>query len=133
MTWDDVQKPPSPRVLRQFAAALLVLGAALAGFAVHPAWRGAGVGMVLLGMVGVIVPRAMRWLFTGAMLVAFPIGFAVSHVLLALLFYGMFLPIGRVLRGRGWDPMVRRRPTDRASCWSAKPATRDLRRYLRQY
>ncbi len=134
MTWADVRQPPTSRVLRQFAAVLVILGGWLVFVAKGPdAARIAGLVLLVTGVAGVAWPRLVRWVFTGAMVVAFPIGFIVSALVLVIMFFGVFLPVGAGLRARGWDPMVRRRRADASSYWSPKRAPSDLRRYLRQY
>ena len=43
------------------------------------------------------------------MVLAFPIGWTVSQVILLLMFYGLFTPIGLVFRLIGRDPLQRAR------------------------
>ena len=43
------------------------------------------------------------------MVLAFPIGWTVSQVILLLMFYGLFTPIGLVFRLIGRDPLHRAR------------------------
>jgi hypothetical protein len=89
-----------------------------------------GIGCAILGAVA---PRIFRWCYTGAMLVAFPIGFIVAQVVLAILFFVVFLCVGLFLRVRGVDLMLRRRRSKGATYWTPKPMPTDPRRYLRQY
>lgn len=138
MTWSDVIREPPRRVVRQFGV-LVCLG--LAGAGLHQ-WlargqAGLGGGLVGLGLaclaLGWLAPGVFRWAFTGSMVLVFPIGFVVSQVILALMFFGVFLPIGLLLRLRGWDAMLRHRKPAGESYWEPKPVPRDPRRYLRQY
>lgn len=138
MTWADVTRPPKPSVVRQFGVVcLIVFGAGGLFLALARSRPGLGWSLVALGLACVVLgfaaPRLFRWVFTGSMLVAFPIGFVVSQVILGFLFFVVFLGVGLALRLRGADLMLlRRRPAD-ASYWDIKPMPSDPRRYLRQY
>lgn len=137
MKWTDLRKPPSQKVLRQFAGAGLGFGLLVAG----QQWMKYGhqtaalilVSVaVLIGGVGLIHPAAIRWGYTAAMLIAFPIGWVVSQLVLALIFYGLITPLALVSRWRGRDVLLRARP-DSQSLWLPKEQPQDLRRYFRQY
>lgn len=140
MTWSDVTRAPKPTVVRQFGVVCLVVFGGLGLFQAlarsRPVlgWSLVGFGAACL-VLGLLAPRLLRWVYTGAMLVAFPIGFVVSQLMLAVLFFLVFTPMGAGLRMRGWDAMLRRRkpasPTE--GYWEPKPQPTDPRRYLRQY
>ncbi len=138
MTWSDVTRPPKPKVVRQFGVVCLVVFGALGLFL---AWKKgrtdlgyglAGFG-VFCAIFGAVAPGLFRWFYTGSMLLAFPIGFAVSQVMLVFLFFVVFLMVGAFLRLKGWDAMLRRRKPAGASYWQDKPTPTDPKRYLRQY
>jgi hypothetical protein len=138
MTWADVIREPKPRVLRQFGVLCLVILGGIGLWQILGRDRavlgGVLVGIGLLsGGLGGFAPRRMRWVFTGAMLLVFPIGFVVSQVMLLILFFLVFLPTGLLLRVRGWDPMLRHDRKASGSAWEPKVTPRDVRRYLRQY
>lgn len=85
-----------------------------------------------LGLLGVIVPAAIRWLFVGWMILAFPIGWTISHLVLALIFYGMFFPIGSIARLFGYDPLqLKRKPMD--SYWLEMKPIENKDQYFRQF
>ena len=67
------------------------------------------------------------------MVLAFPIGWTVSQVILLAMFYGLFVPIGLVFRLIGRDPLQRARSSNLESYWSPKSAPADLRRYFKQF
>jgi hypothetical protein len=138
MQWSDIPFDPPVRTLRQFAATGFAVGVGLA------AWHGFGRGNVpaaaalagaatALGATGLVRPRWLRPVFVGAMVVAFPVGWAVSWVLLAGLYYGLFTPVGLLFRLAGRDRLNLRRPVGRASYWEPKPGVDDLRRYYQQF
>jgi hypothetical protein len=66
------------------------------------------------------------------MAVSMPIGLVVSWLLLALLFYGMFTPVGLFFRLIGRDALCRRYRPDLDTYWAPKAGARDVRSYLRQ-
>jgi hypothetical protein len=125
-------------MLRQFAAAWLVFflfwgwwhgvvrgrvewGLALAGLA------------VIGGVMGLAKPASLRWVFVGWMMVAYPIGWLISQVLLLILFYCMFTAVALLMRVRGRDALGLRPAPDQASFWLPKQTPLDVRRYFRQY
>ena len=138
MTWSDVTREPKPKVVRQFGAVCLLVFGGLGLWQVlgrgrpTPGWTlvAIGVGCLVLGWVA---PRLFRWVYTAAMVVAFPIGFVVSQAMLAVLFFSVFLPIGLILRLRGWDAMARRRRPAGVGYWEPKVLPVQPARYLRQY
>ena len=67
------------------------------------------------------------------MVLAFPIGWTVSLLLLALVYYAVFTPIAVVFRLIGRDALVLRRQPDAASYWREHEAPADVRRYFRQF
>jgi hypothetical protein len=134
--WSDVVAPPKARVLRQFAGLWLLFFVAVAAWR---AWHGeAGTPTGVFAAVGLVVggfglwrPAAVRWVYTGCMIVTFPIGVVVSHVMLAVIFYGVFTPVALLFRAIGRDPL-NRQPRVKASYWTAKSRARDPSDYLRQ-
>ena len=138
MTWTDIDFDPADRVLRQFAGAwLVVLGALGAN-----QWllRGnARVGLVLvvvalvIGTVGLLRPKSVRWIFVAATVAAFPIGWVVSQVMLLVMFIGVITPVALLFKLQGRDRLWRKRPSGQQTYWKPKATMRDVRRYLRQY
>src|SRR5438309_4580317 len=139
MNWSDLPWQPTARTLRQFAALWLVFFGALAvwhGF-VHGRTAVAVTGAVLaltVGPLGLAWPALVRPVFVGWLVLAFPIGWVVSRVVLAVLFYGLFTPLALAFRLAGRDALrLRRAPDGTASYWTRRPAPADVRRYFRQF
>lgn len=138
MRWSDITFTPSSRTLRQFAGAWLGVFAGLACW--HGLWRQrpalalvfAGLA-VAVGLLGLVKPQSVRTVFVAAQVVAFPVGWAVSHLLLGILFYGVFTPLGLFFRLVGRDVLRRQRQPEAATYWTPKPAATDLRSYFRQF
>ena len=62
------------------------------------------------GLLAAVAPPLLRPLYVGMSAVTLPIGFAVSHVAMALLFYGLFTPVAFIFRLIRRDPLDRRGP-----------------------
>jgi hypothetical protein len=139
MAMIDINWKPPPRDLRVFSVGFLVFVSALAAY-LH--WRhGVSLGTCTIlwsvagaiGVLGLAVPRAVLPVFIVLMVVALPIGWVVSHVLLALIYYGMVTPIGLLMRGLGHDPMGRAFDPDAKTYWVERKPVDDTRRYFRQF
>ena len=87
MQWSDVTKSPSEKMLRQFAGLCLVVFGTLAAWR----WFSGNTGIwtqvlaafaVVVGVTGLLVPKAVKPIFVGWMIAAFPIGWVVSRVAL---------------------------------------------------
>ena len=58
----------------------------------------------------------------------------VSHVVLALVYYLVFVPIGLLMRLFGYDPMKRGFDPEAATYWTARdPKASEPKRYFRQF
>lgn len=130
---------PTRRELRQFGAIWLPLFLAVVGAIVYfkthaftvPAvlWSAAAVACLF----ALAAPSTMRPVYLGLTLAAFPIGWTISHVLMAIIFYGVVTPIGFVMRLCGRDPMQRKFDHTATTYWTPHAAENDTRRYFRQF
>ena len=84
-------------------------------------------------MFSLVYPPANRPLFVGLSLLAYPIGFVLSHVILAALFFLLIAPIALLFRLRGRDLMQRRYDPGAPSYWAAARPTPPPSRYFRQF
>jgi hypothetical protein len=66
-------------------------------------------------------------------LVAFPVGWAVSEAILALLFFGLITPMGLVLWLLDRDTLGRRQKENHSTYWTLKPVLARVRSYFRQF
>ncbi len=96
--------------------------------------NGLWVAAVVVPVIGWIAPAFMRMVFVGMSVAAWPIGFVVSHVVLAMVYYLVMTPIGVAMRLFGYDPMTRKRESSGGSFWVER--TEGARRpesYFRQF
>jgi hypothetical protein len=127
--FSDINRNPSSRTLREFAALWILFFGGTAVLKHLPVF---GAVAVAIGLAGLVWPRLMRPVFVGWMIAAFPIGWLVSHVLLGVLFVAVFVPIGLIFRLTGRDPL-RLKKVARETYWTEKLAPTDSSQYFRQY
>lgn len=129
---------PARRELRQFAGLWLgVFGLLGAWMLYQSGAQGYGswvlAAAVALGVPGLVVPAILRPVYVTWMVLAFPIGWTVSHLLLGSIFYGVITPIGLLLRASGHDPMMRKFDRNASSYWIDHRTGGDPTSYLRQF
>src|SRR5215208_4703637 len=98
----DINWNPSRRELRQFACLWLPAFAAFAGGVIY---RSGGVipAIVIWSLAAVVAaiglasPQRVQPLFVGWMGAALPIGWTVSHAVLALIYFGLFTVVGLLM------------------------------------
>jgi hypothetical protein len=138
MKWAELPRNPGAKTLRQFAVAWLVFFLA---WAVHqglvkgrPPWGIALAALaVVVGVLGLIRPIAVKHVFVGWMILAFPIGWVVSQVTLLFLFFAILTPVALCFRLVGRDALARKLDANARSYWVTKEIPADKRRYFRQY
>ena len=138
MRWSDIQFDPPRKVLRQFAGLWLFFFGGLALWEILGRGRtGFGVFLALLavtiGPLGLLRPEWMRLIYVSWMVLAFPIGWTVSQIILLAMFFGLFTPIGLTFRLLGRDPLRRAPRSGLDSYWEPKPVPTDLGRYFKQF
>ena len=127
---------PGPRQLRQFGVGVLVL---LAGFAGSLWYRSgslrAGVIPAILGaavcLIGLLFPFALRPVYRLLALVALPIGWVVSELVLRIVFYVVLTPLGVLFRIMGRDALHLRR-RDASTYWWETKREKEPSSYFRQ-
>src|SRR5271166_2730232 len=133
MRWSDIQFDPPRKMLRQFAGLWLVVFGGLALWEIYGRGRTAFGGIlailaVTIGPLGLIYPHWVRFIYVGWMVLSFPIGWTISQIIMAVMFFGLFVPIGLIFRFMGRDTLQQARRVGIQSYWEAKPASADLRR-----
>jgi hypothetical protein len=128
---------PTTRVLRQFAGAWLVFFLVLSAMAF---WKRHNVpqscvfvAVALYGIAGLVRPNAVRLLFIVASVAAYPIGWLVSQIVLAVMFYGVITPIGFFWKIRGRDTLQLRSEPKQPTFWIKRGPTPSPDRYLKPF
>ncbi len=91
-----------------------------------------GVG-ALAALFSLVAPGLNRFIFVGIILITYPIGFVVSHVLMGVLFYLVITPVGLFFKLTGRDPLTRRLDRSARTHWVKHEEPDDVERYFRQY
>jgi hypothetical protein len=131
------QNGPGPRELRKFG---LTVGGIFLLLAAVSAWRGhtlppriMGTVGVLLVVPGLVAPRILGPVERGWMRFAEVLGRVNSRIILTLLYYVVFTPVGIVRRWLG-DPLDRGMRDGRPSVWVERPRQPvDPARYRQQF
>jgi Saxitoxin biosynthesis operon protein SxtJ len=131
-----INKNPSGRQLAVFGVAWLVfLG--LAGWASWSRGRHAPAEVLLAAAVavplaGLASPALLRWVYLALSYATFPIGYVVSYVVLAIVYYLALAPIGLTMRLFRHDPLSRRLEPGAKSYWKARGPARAVQEYFNQ-
>ncbi len=134
----EIDHNPSPRQLYWFG---ILLGAfcALAGGMVRWRMEAAGVATVIWATGGVlamlywIVPAWRRSIYLGWLYAVYPVGWTVSHLLLAIVYFLVITPMGLVKRLIKGDPLERTPDPAARSYWAARGNKKGSQHYFRQY
>ncbi len=138
MQWSDLPLNPDRKTLRQFAGIWLVFFGGLALLQAFGRGRmnlGISIGALalLVGVAGLVQPEWVRMIYVGWMVLAFPIGWTISQLMLLVMYFGIFTPIALTFRLAGRDALHRARRPDVESYWAPKPAPVDVRSYLKPF
>jgi len=93
---------------------------------------GIPVGAVLV-LLGLIIPRALVYPNKAWLAFAAGLSYVMTRIVLAIVFFGVVLPIGYFKRFFGWDPLNRRAEL-RDSYWNEySERQKDTRHYEKMY
>ena len=129
---------PSVRELRQFGGiwlpATLAVFAALIGYHRQTWIIPAVLGMAafLIGLLGLVRPSFVHPIYVTWMVICYPLGWTISHLLLAGVFFVVMAPVGAIMKLFGYDPMGRTFDRCRVSYWVPHNPGGDTSRYFRQ-
>ncbi len=133
-----IERNPSRRQLTVFGLTWLVFFCLLGGIS----WWKTGslaeaaalwtIG-VAVPAVGYVCPGFLRVVFLGMSYATFPIGWGASHVVLALVYYGVLTPIGLFRRFSSNDPMGRRFERGVETYWTPHETEEGTERYFKQF
>ena len=137
MAMIDFRRQPSASDLRWFgailAAVFAILGGVIAlrlgiGTAPKVLWSvGAGLALLYYAVRPLRLPMYLGWMHAVA-----PLGWVVSHLLLAIIYFGVLTPLALVMRAFGRDALDQAFVASAATYWTPHPPQSDVSRYLRQ-
>ena len=139
MSLIEINWYPKQKELRNFAniamVASLIISCLLYLFkGVRIQWAAiivaAGFAIFLSSFVSL---KLTKIIYLGLIMVTFPIGWAVSMILLTAFYFLLLVPLGFIFRLIGRDPLCRRFDPDAKSYWLARRETDSLDRYFHQY
>lgn len=89
---------------------------------------GAGLALVTRGWL-----KLGRLIYTAWMSASLPIGWTISHLILAFTYYLVLTPIGLIMRLLGYDPMHRKFDPEAKTYWVEHQKASDTSRYFQQF
>lgn len=135
----EINWNPPRKDTRQFALIWFPLLCGIIGFLM---WRNTRsiywalpplIAPVLLSPAAYLSAEFGRRFFITWIVVSYPIGWVVSHTLMAVIFYLLITPMGLLMRLFGRDAMSRRLRSGQASYWTRHTQTKHHKQYFRQY
>lgn len=138
MSLIELKTDPSRRDLRLFACLWCPLFCGLFGLLLARHGRGNAatvvwtLGAAILGL-GAAEPRLVRPVFLGLIYLTAPLGWVVSHLVLAVVYYCVVTPVGALLRLAGRDPLARGLERETSSYWVAAEGEKPPERYFHQF
>lgn len=135
----EINFKPSQKELTVFSlgGALILLIAACLLVARHhgPAWLpptlvGVAMALIISRLISMEITRRIYIIFIMA---TYPIGWVLSHVILAIFYYGLLTPLGLLFRLMGRDPLQRRIDPGAETYWTPHQAHHNQERYFRQF
>ena len=130
---------PSDKQLRDFGdialcmcniVGLLLMWAAGLSVRAFVVFCAAGVAVYLLSRISV---NLVRPVYVGLVTLTFPIGWVISHTLMAIFYYGVIGGVGLVFKLLKRDPMCRRYDPQAQSYWIPVKHNRSLKHYFHQF
>jgi hypothetical protein len=134
----EIRTNPTKRELQWFGVLLLLFGGVVGAIVW---WRTGSltipryiwIAVAAVAAIYYAVPPARRPIFVGWIYATYPIGWVLSHVVLAAIFYVIFTAVGTLMRVVGYDPLARRIDRSAPTYWVAREPVDDVQRYFRQY
>jgi hypothetical protein len=131
-----INKDPSRTQLAVFGVAWLIFFGIWGGIAAAQdhatAARILWTLAAVIPLAGLFFPRGLRLVYLALSYVTYPIGFVVSHLVLGLIYYLVFTPVGLIMRLFRYDPLARRFEPQASSYWKARPNPKPVASYFRQ-
>lgn len=129
---------PDVKILREFGIFAL-FGFGLPGCVIGFKWDlwQIGYGFWGLGVFSFIFafvqPKVLKPIFITLVVVAFPIGFVISNIILTAIFYGILTPIALVFKVFGRDALNCKIEPKSASYWISREGKSPVSQRFKQY
>jgi len=130
---------PSRKVLRDFGAIALIMLILIAGLL---SWKGmmSSQWALVLGSLGLLIfilsrvsVELVKPVYIVLLLITLPIGWVVSHLVMAIFYYGILTPVGLLFRLVRQDPLNRRFDPQAKSYWVPHRKADTSKRYFNQF
>ena len=114
---------PDVKELRKFSI-ILFLGFGIIGLLIF--WRRGETGLILCGvglallLLGLIHPKLLSYPYKAWMRLSLILGFLMNHLILSLMYYFVFTPIGIVMRMLGKDFLFKQFNKNATTYWIKK-------------
>ncbi len=132
------KRDPTAGELRWFGVMLAAFAGVLGGVVVYAS--GALVAAMVIWAIGVVLtavyyglPPTRYLLFQGWMTLFFPVGWLISHLLMAFVFYLLITPLALVMRAIGRDALGKSPDPGAETYWSPLEAKPKATRYFQQF
>jgi hypothetical protein len=130
---------PSQKQLKDFGFISLimffVIGLLLLGLGKVPAK-----GFMIFGLVGIVLfilsrisVALIKPIYLGMIVLTYPMGWLLSHLMMALFYYGIITSVALFFRLINRDPLCRRYEPDADTYWMRCKKKRPLKDYFRQF
>ncbi|HEY5078887.1 MAG TPA: SxtJ family membrane protein [Opitutaceae bacterium] len=131
-----INRNPSRRQLAVFGLAWLVFlglsGCASWSKGRHAAAEVLWFAAAVVPLAGLFLPRFLRGVYLALSYVTYPVGYVVSYVVLAIVYFLALAPIGLTMRLLRHDPLSRRRDHSAKSYWIARGPAKPAEDYFNQ-
>ena len=131
-----INRNPSESQLRLFSGAWLAFVGAWAFIAEHRGHpdvaRTLVIAALAIGFLGILFPMRVRMLYLCLSYATFPVGYLMSHAILAVLYYCILTPMGLLMRLFRYDPLYRTYNPGAKTYWAPRQQSRAKETYLNQ-
>jgi ABC-type uncharacterized transport system permease subunit len=132
-----IERNPSSRQLLVFGAAWLAFFAFWGGASQMRGRHGAAEVLLAVAiavpLLGAASRRALRLAYVAMSYATYPIGYAVSHIVLAVVYFLVLTPIGLAMRLLGNDPLSRTIEPGAKSYWKPRGKSGSAESYFNQH
>jgi hypothetical protein len=130
-------REPTPAALRWFGlpfAAVMAIVAALVGRSLGaPIASGIGALAAAVLVIYYAAPKLRRGIYLGWIYASYPIGFVLSHLAMAVVYYLVLTPIALLVRATGRSAVERKIDARAESYWQRRRERSNLDSYFRQF